>query len=724
MPRTWCRWQTCAATSGVGWAGAATAERARALAQPPSGWNTGAQFVVGHLTGASALSPKITLQLRFPDRAPETVTLGPGRTMVGRESGDLILHDLEASALHAEIEFTKGAVIVRDLGSRNGTWREGKRLPQFALYRGQSFRCGTTDITLVEIEAEGATPAIAGGTASGSQRVGDEVGPSSSTLPSSSSMTTAQTLVRGLVFPPSTSGTAPGTEPVPTAEAPPHEDTRVGQPPPPMGPGAFAASSGTAPGIATQVAGAPSFPGVPVGVAREASAPVAMPGFQGAPVGAPGYVGAEPSAPVAVPPYAAPVGIPGYVGAESSAPVAVPPYAAPVGGYPPGVMPPPGVPGPVPAAASAPIGVPMPVAAAPSAPLAVANAVIKLGDAQPRSSKQRSPVDRAARSRLIKRVLLGTGIVAVVIGLFAGIHALLEGRNQKFLRELADELPQDTVGVLALSSPREALALLGTEIQPEIREEAKQTLGLDPFDVATFEAWGFDVDAPVGVSLLDGTGMVAVSAGVKDHDALKASLSSKAAAVIKAKEDLRWIERSFGDVPGLWLDEPMSVAALLPGKRVIFVLGGDADAVARHAKRVAEAKQGETLADRPGFDEIAPETGKLLLALYVDGASGRAAIPGDGLQLMAMRASLADFDGVAFMLADDGPRLHVSAQTIMREGMTSVEAFQGVRRKGELLDKIPAPALAELDAVFAPESFRGLLGGGLLQAGMASAMEQ
>jgi hypothetical protein len=60
----------------------------------------------------------------------------------------------------------------------------------------------------------------------------------------------------------------------------------------------------------------------------------------------------------------------------------------------------------------------------------------------------------------------------------------------------------------------------------------------------------------------------------------------------------------------------------------------------------------------------------------------------------------------------------------MREGMTSLEAFQGVRRKGELLDKIPAPALAELDAVFAPESFRGLLGGGLLQAGMASAVEQ
>jgi len=700
--------------------------------------------------------------------------------MVGRESGDIILGDPEASALHAEIEFTKGAVIVRDLGSRNGTWREGKRLPQFALYRGQSFRCGTTDITLVEID--GSAAPVAGGTASGSQRTneGEEVGQSSSTLPSTSSVTTAQTLVRGLVFPPSSTGTAPGTESAPGEHA--EENTLVGQPPPPTGPGAIPAipaipaigAGFPAAGAPAQVAHEPSapvaipnfqtervppaagvpvgfnreasapvaipgFPGVPVGLARESSAPVAIPGFPGVPVGlaressapvaipgfgAPGGVpvglAREPSAPVAIP--GAPMGVPGHVGAESSAPVAVP-FGTPMG-----------IPGHVGAESSAPVavpgyppgmaGVPMPVAAAPSAPLApVANAVIKLGDAQPKLPKSRGSVDRAARTRLIKRVLMGTAIVAVVVGLVAGIQALVSGRNQAFLRELAGELPQDTVGVLALSSPRAALELLGSEIQPEVREEAKQALGLDPFDTASFEAWGFDVDAPLGVSLLDGDGMLAISAGVKDPDALRTALSSKAAAVIKAKEDLRWIERSFGDVPGLWLDEPMSVAALLPGKRVIFVLGGDADAVARHAKRVAEAKHGETLADRPGFGELAPERGKLLLAMYIDGAAGRAAIPGEGLEIMASRAALADIDGIALMLADDGPRVHFSMQTIMREGMTSLEAFQGVRRKGEVLERIPAPALAELDGVFAPENFESLLGAGPLRMGLALGFE-
>ena len=62
--------------------------------------------------------------------------------VIGRESGDIILGDKESSAMHAELEFTQGRVIVRDLGSRNGTLKDGQRLPQFALFPGQAFRCG------------------------------------------------------------------------------------------------------------------------------------------------------------------------------------------------------------------------------------------------------------------------------------------------------------------------------------------------------------------------------------------------------------------------------------------------------------------------------------------------------------------------------------------------------------------------------------------------------
>ncbi|MCB9714493.1 MAG: thioredoxin domain-containing protein [Myxococcales bacterium] len=570
--------------------------------------------------------------------------------MIGRESGDILLHDPETSALHAEIEFTKGLVIVRDLGSRNGTWREGKRLPQFALYRGQSFRCGATDITLVEIE--GAEAPMVGGTASGS----DQVPASSSTVPSGAVLDErpSETISRGVV-PPSSSATAPG--------AGEDEATLLGlAPPPSLSP---PPAVGEPPGLGAAPAFGPA-PGAPAPIADESSAPVIVPG--------------QPMAP--------------------NQPMAPPP--------------------------GAPMGVPTPVPAAASAPLApVANAVIKLGDAQPRSAKRREPVDRAARRRLMMRVVLGVVAAGLLGGLIYGIVSLVKGRNQAFVHELAREMPQDTVGILALSSPRDALALFGDEVPAAVREEIDKDLGLDPFSPETYESWGLDLDEPLGVSLLDGEGLFAVSIGVSDKDALRSALSSKAAKLIDAEEDLRWIERSFAETPGLWLDEPAPVAALLHKKRVIFVLGGPADDVARHAKRIAETKSGESLADRPGFGEIRTEKGRPLLALYVDGGSGRAALPGEGASAMATRMALADIDGFAMLLVDDGPRIHLSTQTIMRDGVSSVELFEDVGRKTKLLDQIPAPVLAELDGVFSPDQIRDSLGAtGPLGMGAATAFEE
>src|SRR5262249_11173951 len=146
----------------------------------------------------------------------------------------------------------------------------------------------------------------------------EEVAPSSSTLPSTSSLTTAQTLVKGLVFPPSATGTAPGTESVPAERG--EEDTLVGQPPPPTGPGAYPPSGGTSPAIGV---GLPVAAGAPGHVGREASAPVAIPGAVSATAttGVPVGMGREPSAPVAIPGFP---GVPIGMAREPSAPVAIP----------------------------------------------------------------------------------------------------------------------------------------------------------------------------------------------------------------------------------------------------------------------------------------------------------------------------------------------------------------------------------------------------------------
>ena len=100
----------------------------------------------------------ITIAIERPGQPVQTLTLSGARALVGRESGDIVLGDAEASALHAELEITGGAVIVRDLGSSNGTWRgrshdgalQWERLPQFALLPGQLVRCGKTTLRLVE----------------------------------------------------------------------------------------------------------------------------------------------------------------------------------------------------------------------------------------------------------------------------------------------------------------------------------------------------------------------------------------------------------------------------------------------------------------------------------------------------------------------------------------------------------------------------------------------
>ena len=123
--------------------------------------------------------------------------------VIGRESGDIILGDPETSALHAELEFTQGRVIVRDLGSRNGTLKDGKRLPQFALFAGQGFRCGATELVLLGIEGAGQTPS-AGGTAAGGEQVDDVIGQSSATLEGGRVHESASTL------PDSASPTIPG----------------------------------------------------------------------------------------------------------------------------------------------------------------------------------------------------------------------------------------------------------------------------------------------------------------------------------------------------------------------------------------------------------------------------------------------------------------------------------------------------------------------------------
>jgi hypothetical protein len=86
---------------------------------------------------------------------PQRVPLPEGRIAVGRMSGnDIALSDPLMSKHHAEFVVTSdGGVQVRDLGSKNGTFVNGERLPEgiaTPLRCGDEVRCGRTTFMVEE----------------------------------------------------------------------------------------------------------------------------------------------------------------------------------------------------------------------------------------------------------------------------------------------------------------------------------------------------------------------------------------------------------------------------------------------------------------------------------------------------------------------------------------------------------------------------------------------
>jgi uncharacterized protein (DUF697 family) len=91
-----------------------------------------------------------TLEIRYADRPPETLTFTTDRVTIGREAGDIALHDAQVSGRHAELTFDGAAVSFADLGSTNGSFDvRGQRLymPK-ALALGESVRMGSCTVTL------------------------------------------------------------------------------------------------------------------------------------------------------------------------------------------------------------------------------------------------------------------------------------------------------------------------------------------------------------------------------------------------------------------------------------------------------------------------------------------------------------------------------------------------------------------------------------------------
>lgn len=80
------------------------------------------------------------------------------RSVIGREVGDLVLPDPSCSSQHAELLFDGNRVLVRDLGSTNGTWMNGQRISETTWTPGSTLQIGLHTLTLAEVKSSAAAP--------------------------------------------------------------------------------------------------------------------------------------------------------------------------------------------------------------------------------------------------------------------------------------------------------------------------------------------------------------------------------------------------------------------------------------------------------------------------------------------------------------------------------------------------------------------------------------
>jgi hypothetical protein len=109
----------------------------------------------------------VEIEIRRTNGGLQRRELVPGKYVIGRATGDIVLNDPGVSTRHAELAVTRAGITLTDLGSTNGTFDGGRRLTAPTLMvHGRPLRLSASTLTLVPpLTQTPAPPAVSHGPA-------------------------------------------------------------------------------------------------------------------------------------------------------------------------------------------------------------------------------------------------------------------------------------------------------------------------------------------------------------------------------------------------------------------------------------------------------------------------------------------------------------------------------------------------------------------------------
>ncbi len=146
----------CARVVIVGWAAEPppTAEAPRdpsteAFLEPLKPAEDPTQIGVASQTLSLPHGKRVSLAILSGPRKGDVVVFSRPRVTLGRSGADVEIPDRDVSRSHAAVECYGGRIMLRDLGSRNGTFAGDQGVSQREIQNADEFRLGRTKFVLL-----------------------------------------------------------------------------------------------------------------------------------------------------------------------------------------------------------------------------------------------------------------------------------------------------------------------------------------------------------------------------------------------------------------------------------------------------------------------------------------------------------------------------------------------------------------------------------------------